>query len=223
MKILIKFPTRGRPGKFFQTLNKYIELSEDISKIGFVISLDEDDLSMNNEEIIRHLEIYKKNIKLNYTFGHSKTKIQAINSDMNRIQGWEIVLLASDDMVPVVKGYDNIIRRDMFNNFPDTDGVLWYSDGGQDNINTLCILGKKYFDRFNYIYNPSYISLWCDNEFTDVSVKLERVYKSQEVIIEHQHYHYQKTNFDELYARNQSYFEIDKQVYLGRAKKNFDL
>ena len=223
LKLLIKFPTRGRPEKFFSVLDKYIEMSENISKTAFLISMDSDDSSMNNSSIIDILEGYKSRIKLAYFFGDSKTKIQACNADVDKITGWDIIMLASDDMIPMVRGYDQIIRNDMYENFKNTDGVLWYNDGGQNNINTLSILGRKYYNRFGFIYNPEYISLWCDNEFTDISIKLGKVYRSQEVIIEHQHPAYQKTDFDQLYVRNESYFNIDKETYIKRSERKFDL
>lgn len=222
-KLLIKFPTRGRPEKFFQVLDRYIEKSKNISKIAFLISMDEDDTSMNNLNVRQKLENYKNKIKIHYYYGFNKSKIQACNADLEKVNGWDVLLLASDDMIPITQGYDYQIRKDMNDHFRDTDGVLWYSDGGQNNINTLCILGKKYYDRFNYVYHPDYISLWCDNEFTDVSLKLNKCYKSDKVIIEHQHPVYQKTNYDELYVRNESYFNIDKITYEKRKSVNFNL
>lgn len=223
LKILIKFPTRGRPQKFFDVLNKYIKMADNPSRIAFLISADEDDASMNNSDVRNALDVYSKNIKLAYFFGNSKTKIEAVNADMEKVMGWNILVLASDDMIPLVQGYDNIIRNDMNEYFRDMDGVLWYNDGGQNNINTLCILGKKYYDRFGYIYHPDYVSLWCDNEFTDVSVQLKKVYKSDKTIIEHAHPVYQKTEYDALYVRNESYFNIDKETYIKRKEKNFDI
>lgn len=222
-KLLIKFPTRGRPEKFFKVLDVYINKARDLDKIAFLISMDTDDSSMNNSLIQKKFEEYNKRVKILYFYGNSQTKMQAINADMEKVSGWDIVLLASDDMVPVVDHYDYIIRKDMNDHFRDMDGVLWYSDGGQNNINTLCIFGKRYYDRFGYIYNPEYISLWCDNEFTDISIQLNRVYKSDQVIIEHQHPVYQKTEYDELYIRNESYFHIDQKTYEKRKNKNFDL
>ena len=223
LKLLIKFPTRGRPEKFFSVLDQYIEKANDLSKIAFLISMDADDSTMNNNIIISRLESYKNKIKIVYFFGQSKSKIQAVNADMEKVQGWDIVLLASDDMVPVVKGYDHVIRSDMNEYFRDTDGVLWYADGGQSNINTLSIIGKAFYNRFGYIYNPEYVSLWCDNEFTDVSRILKRTYKSDKIIIEHQHPVYQKTEYDELYMKNESYYNVDKETYMRRSAKNFDL
>lgn len=223
LKLLIKFPTRGRPEKFFQVLELYYNKATNKDDIAFAISCDVDDPTMNNPQVISRLEEFKKKARLIYFFGHNKTKVQAINADMEKLEGWQILLLASDDMIPVVDGYDDIIRNDMIAYHRNMDGVLWYSDGGQDKINTLCILGHKYYQRFNYIYNPEYISLWCDNEFTDVSNFLGKSYKIDKTIIEHAHPVYQKTNFDELYARNESYFNIDKITYERRYKSNFGL
>jgi hypothetical protein len=220
-KLLIKFPTRNRPEKFFSVLDEYIKKANNLNKIAFLITLDNDDQSMKKN--IHRLEEYKKICKLVYFFGDSKTKIQACNADINKVSGWDIILLASDDMIPIINGYDDIIRKDMNDFFGDMDGVLWYNDGGQNRINTLSILGKKYYERFGYIYHPDYISLWCDNEFTEVSERLNKVYKSDKIIIEHKHPAYQKTNYDELYVRNESYFSIDKEIYERRNAKNFDL
>jgi hypothetical protein len=223
LKLLIKFPTRGRPEKFFQVLDLYYNKATNKTNLAFIISCDIDDATMNNPQVIQKLEEFSKKCKLLYYFGHNKTKVQAINADMEKIEGWNILLLASDDMIPVVEGYDEIIRNDMWLYHRNTDGVLWYNDGGQDKINTLAILGYRYYKRFNYIYNPEYISLWCDNEFTDVSVILGKYYKTDQIIIEHAHPVYQKTNFDMLYARNESFFNSDKLIYEKRAKQNFNL
>lgn len=223
LKILIKFPTRNRPDKFFKVLDQYIEYAKDKKNIAFLISCDIDDHSMNNQSIIQKLEEYKKNVKLLYYFGNNKTKVQAINADISKTSGWDIILLASDDMIPIENGYDEVIRNDMQRNFPDLDGVLWYNDGARVDINTLSIIGKKYYDRFNYMYHPDYTSLWCDNEFTDVSVALQRYKKSERVIIEHAHPVYQKTVYDELYIKNESFYSQDQKVYEKRKKDGFGL
>ena len=45
---------------------------------------------------------------------------------MEKCKTWDILLLASDDMIPVCDGYDQIIRDDMFTYHRNGDGVLWY-------------------------------------------------------------------------------------------------
>ena len=217
LKLLIKFPTRNRPDKFFKILDEYYLLLRD-SNFEFVISCDTDDITMNNTNIISKLKTYPF---LNYYFSDNKTKVEAINNNI-KDKIFDILLLASDDMLPVKKGYDAIIKKKMLKHFPDTDGVLWFNDGFQsNNINTLCIIGKKYYDRFNYIYHPDYKSLYCDTEFTIVSSVLKKVKYFNEIIIKHIQYSIIGELPDELYIRNDSLEEYDKNIFLNRQKNNF--
>lgn len=220
MKILIKFPTRARREKFFKVLDKYYNLLEDHENTFFVISCDSDDYEMNNEETIKKLESYPN---LKYYFGNNKNKIEAINADL-KDQDFDIILLASDDMIPQEKGYDVIIRQGFKKFFPDTDGVLWFDDGYQgSNLNTLCILGKKYYERFLYIYNPEYISLWCDNEFMEVSKMLGRVKYIPHVIIKHEHPVWLGEKWDDLQVKNDSFNQKDQKTFEKRKQHRFYL
>jgi hypothetical protein len=179
MKLLIKFPTRGRKSKFFEVLYEYIDLLDDVNNTYFLITLDKDDKEMYNQDTIDKL---KKIKNLSYFFGKSENKVSAINRDLKSNDNWDILLLASDDMIPQIKGYDSVIRDNMTTHFPDTDGVLWFNDGNRKDLNTLSILGKKYYQRFNYIYNPEYKSTWCDNEFTQVANILKKqIFKHWEI------------------------------------------
>ena len=136
---------------------------------------------------------------------------------------FDIVLLASDDMVPMVKGYDTIIKNRMKETYPDTDGVLWFNDGykGKE-LNTLCILGKKYYDRFGYIYHPSYNSVWCDNEFMDVANILGRQTYFNEVIIRHQHPDWGFGSRDTIHVTNMKNESSDNLTYNKRKLNNFE-
>jgi hypothetical protein len=222
MKLLIKFPTRGRKDKFFSTLDKYHEYCKNIEDTNFLISLDEDDSEMNTNEVLDILSKYK-NTKV--VIGLSKSKIDAVNRDLNEYtQHWDVVLLASDDMVPQIKGYDDIIRHNMMFNYPDTDGILFFNDGFQGNkLNTLCILGKKYYERFNYIYHPDYKSCWSDNEFMVVGNILKRQSYIDQVIIRHEHPDWGYGNPDHVHQNNVSDWQHDYDVYNKRLINNFYL
>lgn len=221
MKLLIKFPTRARSMKFFKVLDIYYSLLEDLDNTFFLITCDDDDLTMNNKTVKDMLSGYK-NLKVIYD--KSKSKIDAVNRDMNLAPEYDIILLASDDMIPQIKGYDNIIREDMEDNFPDTDGVLWYNDGFQkDKLNTLCILGKKYYERFNYIYYPEYKSTWSDNEFMDVANLLGRQVYFDDIIIKHEHPDWGFGSSDVIHNENVKNVSWDRQLFLNRKKIKFGL
>ena len=216
MHILVKFPSRSRPDALRTTFLKYIQFAEDTSKISFLVSLDEDD-----QTVTRSLQIFLKKVHPSTTVvvGRSCGKIGAINRDMDLAPPFDILLLASDDMIPIVKGYDRIIR----NNMPiDTDMVLHFNDGHRaDSLNTLCILGKKYYDRFGYIYYPEYKSEYCDNEFTDVARALNKQVYFSEVIIKHEHPLWTGATKDELYIKNDKYISADKDLYNKRQLAKF--
>lgn len=218
MKLLIKFPTRGRKDKFFKVLDLYINYLEDTDNYKVIVSCDNDDLSMNNEEVISKFKTYKN---LEYYFSDNKSKIEAINANLENKE-FDILLLASDDMIPQFEGYDMIIRAMMMKHYSDTDGVLWFNDGYQArNLNTLCILGKKYYDRFGYIYHPSYISLWCDNEFTEVAKSLNKQTYIPQVIIKHEHPVWKGEKWDEVQVKNDSFNNRDKENFIKRKQNNF--
>jgi hypothetical protein len=183
MKILYKYPTRDRQLKFQRCLDRYYDYISDLDNSEFIISLDSDDSKMNCDPARQYMDS-KKNLK--YFYGNNTSKIMAINADIPATD-WDIVVLISDDMIPEIPGFDQIIREKMKEHYPDTDGILWFFDGWRRDLNTLCILGRKYYDRFGYIYHPSYKSFWSDAEFTDVGTALNKQTFIDKVIIRHIH------------------------------------
>jgi hypothetical protein len=125
------------------------ELANDKKNIYWLITLDKDDVTVT-PELIKEIQLllngYIYEIKLSF----SKSKIDAINRDVNECSfNWDVLVNISDDQVPIRVGWDEIIRHYMPDNL---DASLWFNDGNQDRINTQEIIGKTYYKRFNYIY-----------------------------------------------------------------------
>lgn len=218
MKILVKFPTRSRPHKFLQVLSQLIETASDTNEIDVLMTFDNDDATMTPAIKNAVVEIGRTAI----VGGTSNNKIHACNRDMEHPKDWDITMLMSDDMIPQVKGWDDILREEMKREFPDLDGVIWHYDGYQDRISTLCIMGKVYWDRFNYFYHPDYISLWADNEFTEVAKGLNKLYYSEQCLFKHEHCMNNPSVLnDALYKRNEPYYHIDQQTYERRKQEGF--
>lgn len=219
MKLLIKFPTKNRKNKFLQTLRKYQNFLSGNHEVEFLISLDNDDEEMKDIFVQQILSQYQN---LKFYYGDSNSKVEAVNRDLNKVENWDIVLLASDDMIPQIKGYDDIIINKMKEFYPDTDGVLFFNDGFKKNeLNTLCILGKKYFDRFNYIYHPEYKSVYCDNEFTLVGNLLNKQTYIDQVIIKHEHPDWGYGSRDKIHVSNFHNLNHDQNLFNFRKSKNF--
>ena len=228
MRILLKCPTRSRPAQFLSVLQKYVDLASRRDLLGVCVSCDRDDETMRSTDIQHAI----KNITYVTTwseiyYGDSKSKIEAVNADMASIPWeWDIVVLVSDDMVPQIKGYDDVLRSHMVANFADTDGILWVNDGSQgDKLNTISIMGRKMYDSFGYIYHPAYKSLFCDTEFTDLcngTLARKCVYIPH-TLIRHEH---PGTGFperaDALYLKNQKSWNDDMYTYISRKTYVYD-
>lgn len=211
-RLLIKFPNRGRVEKFKNTFFKYKSMLTGNHPVQFIVSIDEDDPEM--------LAIAKDYPCI---VGRNKNKVEAINADIPQ-DGWDIILIASVDMIPIVHGYDEKIILTMESHFYDWDGLLHFNDGFQGNkLCTLPIMGRPYYNRFGYIYHPSYKSLWCDMEQTEVAKKLIKYYYVPEVVIRHEHPIWMKEPYDLLMKRNEAFNSEDNQNYNNRKARNFDL
>ncbi len=228
MRILLKCPTRSRPEKIVTTLSRYVALAAHPEQLGVCVSCDTDDTSMSATVEARLQQVLASTAWHRIFRSPNKTKIEACNANMSEIDwDWQIVVLVSDDMIPQLKGWDDVIRNHMLARYPDTNGILWFNDGFQgDKLNTLSIYGRAMYNELGYIYHPDYKSLFCDTELTD-RCKGDLANRTTYIpycIIRHEHpgtgY---AQNMDALYQHNQRFWSTDMYTYIRRKTYPFDI
>lgn len=220
MRILYKYTSRSRPENFERGLRSIIENSES-DNYAVLCSFDFDD--NRADEYNKILARYYDRSQITELFGLSNNKIHAINRDLNEFKGdWDILVNMSDDMIFTVKGFDNIIRDLFREHFPNGDGFLHLPDGNQnENISTMSIMDRKYYERDKYIYHPSYVSLWCDVEATEVA-KMRGCHKYVNTqLFKHLHPAWGLAPNDNQYIKTESFNSIDKQTYDERKRNGF--
>lgn len=231
MRILFKFATRSRPQLFKRGLDSIINNCESENYI-ILVSVDSDDPTMSKE----HCDNYKNTMIVCKT---SESKVHAINRDFEFVSNWDILVNMSDDMVFTKKGFDNIIRGHFFDAgvralneslkfvhgpfFMMTDKCLHFPDGNRNDLITMAIMGREFYDRFGYIYHPDYKSLYCDDEMTAVAKQLGCYKYVDEQIVKHLHPAYGKAKYDKQYQHTESFDQADKQTFERRKANNFDL
>lgn len=230
--ILVKYPSRQRPAQFAENFSRYTGMLSGYCDVQFLVSLDHDDPELGKylaflDPILEGDRHQGTDFSICVDIGHNRSKVEAINAGIGSMSDgpvkydpFDILLLASDDMVPQVTGYDRTIADDMARHFPGFDGALNYSDGYRhDTLCTLSVMGRKLYEEFGYIYHPDYKSLWCDNEFTDVcmSTMPRRMVFIDQCIIRHDW----MQRKDSLYMRNNSFFNADKRTYEARKALGF--
>jgi FkbM family methyltransferase len=216
MRFLFKYPTRSRPDWFKETLKAYQDKLSGKHEHRFIVAMDTDDPAMNNPEMKNFL--HEQN-NLSYFYADHKTKIEACNRGIPD-DGWDILVLVSDDMTPWVDGFDDIIAQDMQREFPGAlDGALHYPDGFAGNsLLTYSIMGHGLYERIEFIYWPAYKGTWCDNDFMELTKKWGKYKLIEKDIIRHQ---WKKHGSDLVYDKGDSTYKEDKDVFVWRKARGF--
>ena len=196
MNLLIQFPTYTRPQKFINALKRYLFFSSGCHQLHFNINCDSGDATMANDEMRQEIDgvfsehntrrIEQQSYSLNYD--QNTSKISSMNAHIDG-KDFDIVVCASDDMIPKVKSWDDIICQEMVKHFPDLSGCVHFNDGNTgDSLITLSILGRELYNHFGYIYHPDYKTLYCDNEFTECVKSMGKWAYVDKEIISHEHW-----------------------------------
>jgi len=215
-KLLIKFASRSRYAKMLKCLDNIIEMA--VGDFHILLSLDADDTTIDKVELS---DIINSHGNMTVVYGSSKSKVHAINRDINLISyDWDVLFNMSDDMVITQYGFDKLIL-DEFNDF---DGLLHLPDGfANDKLVTLSIMSRNYYKRFGYIYHPAYFSLWCDNEQTDVAKLLNQYKYVDKRFFYHDHPNNTGVGLDLQYKHTESFYTIDGNTYHERKALRFNL
>lgn len=214
-RILYKLTTRTRPERAYEVIRSILDLQWNREDYEILISVDVDDITKD----ILYDMLSRISGEISFYTGESGGKIGSINRDIDKENNWDILVNVSDDTVFIKPGFDQIIRKE-FENF---DGVLHTPDGNRQDLMTMSIMSKSYYDLDGYIYHPSYKNLWCDDEAQEVA-KIRGKYKYLDIqLFEHRHWAYSKGPSDNQYYEQNSTFNEDKMNFEKRKGQNFGL
>lgn len=213
MRLLVHMPTRARPQRCLVAAEAYRRLASKKHDIVYSFSIDEDDKVMASPPFLDKLRSIGR-----VHIGKNKSKVEACNAGIER--DFDIILLASDDMLPISREWDNFVAEAMNHHFPNLDGALHFPDGRTgDKLNTYPIFGINLFKKFGYVYHPDYFSLCCDTEWTELLRQIKRLPFIDRVLFRHDHHSMPglQRHKDPLYARNDALMDTDKKTYDRRA------
>lgn len=218
--LLLKYATRGRPAWFQKTIQNIISTIA-VNEFQILVSADQDDPTMHNQEMV---DFCKQN-HATLVCGMSESKIDAINRDMEFADpDWTWLINMSDDMKFVRPGWDAMMAHSIKQVWGDSlDFFAHFNDGYVgDKLPTMSIMGRKYYERDNYIYHPSYKSFSCDAEAMYVAQMRQRHHYFPEVYFLHQHPSNTPHPNDETYTINSLHTPHDTKNYFQRLSRYFD-
>ncbi len=222
-KLTYIFPSRSRPQKLLDCLANITGLSES-KNYEIICVLDEDDSSMNNDEIRDKIKEYEK---VRYYYGLSANKIAACNREVSKIShDTSIICLHSDDMLFLKQGFDNDIREAFVTHFPDFSGVVHFPDTfAKARTMTYTMMGINLFRKLGYLYHRDFLSVYADNHLTDMTKKMGKYAFVDIPILDHFHPISHKAAWDSQYRKTEAKenYRIDRETYLRLQANNFGL
>lgn len=220
MKILIKLPSRGRPSDLIKAINSIWDNVADVDNVMLSLTLDLDDETMHNKGMV---EILTKYPNTSIQWGLSDSKVHAVNRDLP-MDWWDILVIMSDDFRFTMWGFDIVIRQPFEDGNYDKLVHLPERDSGKA-LATMYIAGREFYNRFSYVYNPVYRSLFCDNEIMEISQQLNKYYYlDYPGVIEHLNPAYGHGSKDALFLYQQEIgWSLDQKTYNERKNRNFDI
>lgn len=157
--ISVLHPSRGRPEKSFEVINKWLKNSE--TEMQVIVAVDYSDPRMEE-----YIKIYRP---LDEKYGDlfevlvnpNESAVQAINRAAQASSGG-VLMVVSDD-THCFQGWDSAILKEVEGK---TDFILKTQDGIQPWIITNPILDRAYYNRTGYIYDPDFKHMFCDTWLT---------------------------------------------------------
>lgn len=211
LHILFLYPTRGRRQRFLDGLQSIYDNIADRENFTVQVVCDTDDPEMAG---------FADHGNVRFDYGVSLSKVDACNR--KPMVEFDVLILMQDDLRFTLYGFDEIIREefadklDMLLHLPD-------QDAGSD-LATIYIAGRVYYERFNYVYHPSYSSLFCDQEVHDVSAALGCYKYSNIRMFDHMNSAYGWLPKDAMFEAQQEIgWTLDQENYNQRKAINFGL
>lgn len=205
-EISILHPTRSRPDKSRQTIDKW--KARAAVDLEVIVSLDTDD-----PELRRYLNIHPDAI-----INPNRSAVDAVNRAAEVATGRIMVVVSDDTDCP--HGWGKTILKATQGK---KDFVLKVYDGTQVWIVTQPIIDRFYYERFGYLYDPDFKHMFVDTMFTHVADALKKIIWRNDILFPHKHYSVTRQRPDAVNRRADATWNDGKRIYLRKVRRNLGL
>lgn len=205
-KLIIKYASRERPNRMFHVINSILNNIENNEDVILLISLDSDDTSVYNQEVLNKLKEYLSNTNVLVFFSERTTKVNALNRDLNKLENWKKVMFVTDFTEITKKGFDQIILA-----HNDNIGCYKSCNSNGKEAHTIYTYSKDIWNLSRNIYNPNLISNFINEEIR-LRFPKSNFTEYKEVFHKYVHPKWGYYQYDGLLVNNQKSWKEDLQV-----------
>ena len=208
--ISILLPTRGRPEQAERLLQSVVATASDPSRLEVVLYVDDDDPASH--------AIQCNEIPITQIIG-PRLSMGGLNTACYKRSTGDIIVLLNDDMVIRTSGWDQKIVE-IQERFPDQVYLAYPNDLHAGEM--LCstpILSRKTCEVLTHPFPEVYQGGFIDYHLMDIFKQLQvlgedRIVYLGDVVIEHLHYQYGKSEIDTTYEQRGP-LNVGDEVFIG--------
>lgn len=216
--ISVLMPSRDRPYKMAETLRTALNTAIFNRQIEFVLWLDDDD-PQRKKYISIQQNTYSRWLRI---IGGPRQLLSSCWNDCYVAAGGEILMHAGDDITFQTPGWDQMVR-DAFNAIPDRIGLVYGNDLSTNfpELATHGFLHRRWVEAVGYFLPPLFSCDWNDVWISEVAREIGRAVPLPEMVIEHQHYTFDKRERDQTDLEREERGRQDDvvELYKRTAKK----
>jgi glycosyltransferase involved in cell wall biosynthesis len=207
-------PSLGRPDQAVETARLWLSTAKHGYDIQYIVSLNSTDATRS-----QYLTKFSELPGVIIVTSEATNMVAASNVGAKEATG-DILVLVSDDMHPLWHWDDQVAAE--FD--PDYATVLQVHDGIRNDIVTLPIMNRAAYKKLGYMYHPSYLSMYADNDLAETA-KVHGMYKVSQLQFEHRHYSVGKAPVDATYKKENSKvsYEYGQRTFEWRKRNGFPL
>jgi len=189
--ISIILPTKNRPKQLVDMINSCLTKSDKPDLIDFILYVDHNDKSL---KIPGRLSSKVKIIT------GAKAWLSIMYNTASTQASGEILMYGSDDIIFISQGWDTSVRK-AFSKLNNGFGLVFPNDLStyQGKLATHGFITRKWVDTFGYFLPPYFPDVYTDTWLTKLAEELNCLVYLENVIIEHNQYRQNKSEFDQTY------------------------
>lgn len=197
-------PTRERPDKALGLILSVLETAIYPERVEVLFYIDEDDRT--RADYIKKFRSREQDLKrfrrCLFAIGDPVGISKAWNELASRCEG-NLLVMAADDQTYNDSGWDTRLDEEVLR-YPDDIFCMWFNDGHwQDKLCTFPIVSRKWYETLGYFTSGMFECLYDDLWIMEIAQKVGRLNYIPDILTEHFHWSYGKSEIDKTYERNQ--------------------
>lgn len=210
MNISILHPSWKRPELARKCYNEWMSKATYPEKVQYILCLS------TKDDTSAYLRSFQ-GVPVQFIFYNDNGLVKQVNEAALHATG-DLLIAVSDDF-GCPDNWDALLEAKLHDK---TDYIVKTQDGLQPFIMTLPMMDRTYYERFGYIYHPSYSHMYGDQELADVGRLLGRTI-TLNMEFPHRHYSTGQMKRDATNVQNDSFYKVDELTYRQRKNAAFNL